>query len=516
MEKRLSILHIEDDLNDAELIRSTLADEGIACDIVRVETRHDLVSAIDQGRFDLILSDHSLPSLTGIDALEIAREKSPDTPFIFVSGAMGEDLAIETFKMGSTDYVLKGKLSRLGPAVRRALQEAQNRAERAMFEAHFHHAQKMEAVGQLAGGIAHDFNNILTVIVGFAGILKLNIGKDDPLVQHIEQILSASERASCLVRRLLAFTRKQTMEFRPENINEIIRETGNLLRRVIREDIELKFNLSQEAIVVMVDKVQIEEVLMNLVMNARDAMPDGGILSIETGLMELSKNFVGAQSDDKPGLYAVISVSDNGEGMDEKTRERVFEPFFTTKEVGKGTGLGLSMTYGIVKQHGGYVNVYSEKGHGTTFKIYLPAVIDSLVVETKLPEYIAPNGGTETILVIEDDVKLRSFFSTLLSSFGYNVIEATDGEDGINKFMENKDKIAILLLDVIMPKKNGKEVLSEIRKTSSNVKVLFISGYTGDVIQSMGITDKELNLISKPVMPADLLRKVREVLDKDT
>jgi CheY-like chemotaxis protein len=263
----------------------------------------------------------------------------------------------------------------------------------------------------------------------------------------------------------------------------------------------------------MADLGQIEQVLMNLTTNARDAMPAGGILTIETELVGMDDEYIKMHGYGKPGKYALISVSDTGAGMDEKTREKIFEPFFTTKEIGKGTGLGLSIVYGIVKQHGGYINVYSELGKGTTFKIYLP-LIESVAEQIKPSVAVAVTGGSETVLLAEDDASVRRLTKAALEEFGYKIIEAEDGEDAINKFMENKDRIQLFLLDAVMPKKSGKAAYEEIKKIKPDIKALFMSGYSTDILSMKRIVGGELNFIVKPVSPTELLKKIREVLDK--
>ncbi len=384
--------------------------------------------------------------------------------------------------------------------------------ERKKLEEQLRHSQKMEAVGQLAGGIAHDFNNILTTITGYGSFLKMKLEKGDPLMPYVEQVINSAERAANLTRQILAFSRKQVIDPKPVNLNETIKKVEKLLLRLIREDIELKTIFADMDLTIMADSAQIEQVLMNLCTNARDAMPEGGLLTIESGLVELDEEYLKTHACGRPGKYALISVADTGSGMDEKTRERIFEPFFTTKEPGKGTGLGLSIVYGIIKQHNGHINVYSELCKGTTFKIYLP-LIRSKVAETQPITLSSLEGGTETILVAEDDKEVRKLSKDVLECFGYKVIETGDGEDTINRFKENEDKIQLLILDVIMPKKNGREVYEEIRKIRPDIKVLFMSGYTADIINSKGILEKGANFISKPVSSHEFLRKVREVLD---
>jgi len=377
-------------------------------------------------------------------------------------------------------------------------------------------SQKMESIGTLAGGIAHDFNNILTAIIGYASVMKMKMPEDDPFRTYLEHILTSSERAAVLTQSLLAFSRKQISNPEPVNLNEIIRKAEKFLSRVIGEDIELKMTLSDNGLTVMADTGQIEQVLMNLATNARDAMPKGGTLIIETGVTELDVDFLKIHEYGKPGMYAVITVTDTGHGMDENTRQRIFEPFFTTKEVGKGTGLGLSMVYGIIKQHNGYINCYSESGKGTTFKIYLP-LFESKPVSKTVTEGAAvavPTGGTETILLAEDEESVRRLMKEVLEEDGYKVIEAADGEEAVNKFMENKDRIDILLLDVVMPKMNGREAYERIKRIKPDIKLLMASGYPADFISQKGIIEEGLNFIVKPMSPTKLLKKVRDTLDK--
>ncbi|MBI5739150.1 MAG: PAS domain S-box protein [Nitrospirae bacterium] len=373
-------------------------------------------------------------------------------------------------------------------------------------------AQKMEAIGRLAGGIAHDFNNMLTAIIGYANILKMKMRGDDPLKVNLDQILAASERGAYLTQSLLAFSRQQISNPGPVNLGEIIRKIETLLLRVIGEDIDLRVALSED-LIVLADNVQIEQVLINLCTNARDAMPKGGVLVIETSLTELDREFIAAHGYGKPGHYALISVSDTGAGIDESIRERIFDPFFTTKGVGKGTGLGLSIVYGIIKQHNGYITCYSEPGKGTTFKIYLP-IIEAKVKEAEQEVYNDLKGSTVTILLAEDEPAVRSLTKHVLEEFGHRVIEAADGREAVNKFSENKDNIELLIFDVIMPKMNGKEAYDRIKAMRPDIKVLFTSGYPADFIHRQEIMEEGLNFVSKPVSPAGLLRKVKEVLEK--
>jgi len=383
--------------------------------------------------------------------------------------------------------------------------------ERKKLEAQLIQAQKMEAVGQLAGGIAHDFNNILQALIGYGHVLKMKMKEDDPLKSYADHILLLSGRAANLTQSLLAFSRKQLIDPRPVDLNEIIRKVDKLLSRIIGEDIQFRMALSGKDLIVMADPMQIEQALMNLATNARDAMPEGGYLTIETEIVAIDHEFIKKHGYGMGGDYALIAVTDTGAGMDTETTEKIFQPFFTTKEVGKGTGLGLSMVYGIIKQNNGYINVYSEPGQGTTFKIYLP-LIRAKAEEVK-PEVIQPvERGTETVLLAEDAPDVRLFTKMYLEELGYKVIEAADGEDAINKFTLDKDKIQLVLLDVIMPKKNGEEVYYEIKKIRPDIKALFMSGYTADVMHKQGIIEKGFKFIMKPFSPIKLSEKIREVL----
>jgi PAS domain S-box-containing protein len=386
--------------------------------------------------------------------------------------------------------------------------------ERRKLEMQLFQSQKMESIGHLAGGIAHDFNNILTAIIGYASLLLMKMADDDPLRRNAEQILLSSERAASLTHSLLAFSRKQIIDPKPVNLSEILRRIENLLIKLIKQDIELKIILADEDLIILADTNQIEQLLMNLTVNARDAMPDGGVLMIETERIEIDEQYKKTHGYGEPGAYALISVTDSGLGMDEKTKERIFEPFFTTKETGKGTGLGLSIVYGIIKQHNGYINIYSEIGKGTIFKIYLPL---SEKKAEKLNPVLEPptiTEGTETLLLAEDDAEVRKFTKYVLEESGYTVIEAEDGRDAVDKFIENKDNIQLLLLDVIMPGKNGKEVFNEITKGKPGIKALFMSGYTANVIHKKGILEEGLDFVLKPVSPTQLMKKIREVLDR--
>jgi PAS domain S-box-containing protein len=382
-----------------------------------------------------------------------------------------------------------------------------------LLEEQLRQAQKMEAIGQFAGGIAHDFNNILTAIVGFASMTQLKMREDDPLRANVEQVLAAADRAAGLTQSLLTFSRKQVLNLHPVSLNDVIKKVEKFLGRIIGEDIKLQMVFKQEEIVVYADSGQVEQVLLNLATNVRDAMPQGGVFTIVTEKVEIDQEYIDFYGNGTPGSYARMAVSDNGVGMDAETRKRIFEPFFTTKEVGKGTGLGLSIVYGIVQQHAGFINVYSEPGRGTTFSIYLPLAKGEQLAKAEQPAARLPVGGTETILLAEDDAVVRELSKTVLSEFGYRVIQAGNGEEAVQRFLEHPDEIKLLLLDIVMPRKNGKETYDEIRKHRPDVKALFLSGYPAEVIGNTGLLEDGASLIMKPVHPQELLRRIRSELD---
>ena len=384
-------------------------------------------------------------------------------------------------------------------------------SEKSTLESQLLQSQKMESIGGLAGGIAHDFNNILTAIIGYASLLQMDMDVNDPKRTYMEQVLASAQKAANLTQSLLAFSRKQVMELKPVEVNSLVREMEKILGRLLTEDIELKIVFSRNDVTVMADSTQMDQVILNLATNARDAMPRGGKLIIGITEVTLDADFLGAHGFGEPGRYAVVSVTDTGYGMDAKTRDRVFEPFFTTKETGRGTGLGLSTVYGIVKQHGGYIDVMSDPGVGTVFRIYLPSVKAPAAGAEWAPN--AVDGGTETILVAEDNAELRNLMKEVLVRKGYAVLEARDGEEALASFVQHRELIDLVILDVVMPRRNGRDVYEEVLKIKPDAKVLFTSGYTGDIVLDKGIHDETVNFISKPLSPDDLLRKVREVLD---
>ena len=381
-------------------------------------------------------------------------------------------------------------------------------------ESQMRHAVKMESIGTLAGGVAHDFNNILMAIIGYGQLALMGMSPDDPQRLNIQHMLEGSDRAARLTKDLLLFSRKQIRERKPVDLIGIIKTVEKFIARVIGEDIACETRLPDEPLIVLADSHQLEQVLMNLATNARDAMPKGGTFSITAEQTILHQDFIAAHGFGRPGPYALLTVSDSGYGMDEQTRNRIFDPFFTTKGVGKGTGLGLAVVYGIIKQHEGYINVYSEPGRGATFRLYLPLTVAEAPEDTSTAEEEAPAHGTETILIAEDDESLRTLAKTALTRFGYTVIEAIDGEEAVRKFEENQASVQLLLFDIIMPKMNGQEAFAAINKIQPGIKTIFMSGYAPDTIREKAALGDTVPLLAKPLSPTELLQKVRETLDQ--
>jgi nitrogen-specific signal transduction histidine kinase/ActR/RegA family two-component response regulator len=378
-------------------------------------------------------------------------------------------------------------------------------------------AQKLEAVGRLAGGIAHDFNNLLTVISGTTSLARRRLSPNSPLSGELADIEEAAERAAALTRQLLAFSRRQSLNPAVLEINEVIARLDGLLRRTLGEDLELRMILSPDTGRVRADPGQLEQVLLNLAVNARDAMPDGGTLTIESAALTIEGDYASTHLGIEPGPYAMLSVSDTGVGMDALTCARVFEPFFTTKEVDKGTGLGLSTVYGIVKQSGGSIFVYSEPGHGATFKIYLPRVAEPATDRPPRPVTPAPPDARrrEVILLAEDAADVRRFTARVLREAGYEVLEAGDVETGIEAATSYQGHIDLVLTDVMMPRGTGRQLVEHLRLLHPEIAVVYMSGYTDDTVLQRAVIEAGTAFIQKPFSPTLLLTQVRAVLDTD-
>ena len=520
MKTPLRLLHLEDDPFDGELIVTTLIEGGIPCQSQRVDTRQAFVAALKEGRMNVILADYSVPGFDGMTALTLARQHCPDVPFLFVSATIGEELAIDTMLQGATDYVLKQRLGRLVPSVQRALRELDDRAERKRVEEalrqsekQFRQSQKMEAVGRLAGGIAHDFNNLLTVIMGYSQVLLTELGPQHPLRGKIEETLKAGERAATLVRQLLTFSRKQSLDPKILSLNTAVTSLENLLSRLIGEDVKLVSKLDPANGRLRADQAQLEQVLVNLVVNARDAMPKGGTLTIETTQVELTRSPVYCLTPLPPGSYVRLAVIDTGCGMDRKTQSHIFEPFFTTKEEGVGSGLGLSTVFGIVTQCGGAIDVTSRVGHGTRFDLYFPRVESDVISTAPIRSSGQSQRGTETILLVEDEPSVRTLIRDELRKLGYRVIEAKNGIEACLLATQQAGLFQLLLTDIVMPGMDGRELAQHLSVINPDLRTLFISGYMDDVGIMAGQEEGTMSFLQKPFIPEVLAGAVRNLLD---
>jgi PAS domain S-box-containing protein len=633
----LRVLLIENSPHDVELILSELRDSGFRVEPALVQTRDEFHRALKNGSFDAVLADYRLPGWSGLDAFGDLRAAGRETPFLLVTGTLGEEAAVDCIKQGISDYVLKDRLKRLPVALNRALREkslrdenqrahealrvsetrnrslvehavygiarvssdgafldanpalcrmlgcapdenvanlnlardlfrfpeqytrlmascrefgqihgteaewkradggilavrlhlrrlssdgdpetfemiAEDVTELRALERQLRQSQKFEAIGQLAGGVAHDFTNVVGAILGWAE-MGLEHSRDNPaMTERFERIREQADRAAALTRELLAFARRQVLQPRPVDLNSVATSLQSLLDKVIDKSIEVKFHTAPLD-PVKADPTQLEQVLMNLCINARDAMPQGGRLVIETEMVELDEPYCRFYPYVKPGRYAVLSVSDTGSGMDPETRDRIFEPFFTTKERGKGTGMGLATVYGIVKQHGGFVHVYTEPSHGSLFRVYLPAIEGGISHDATIKSTVASRAemrGTETILLAEDHESVREMARQTLVSLGYRVLSAADGEEALR--LAEHAQPALAILDVIMPKMGGSAAAGALKQRYPGVRVVFTSGYSSE--SEMVPEGTAGRYLQKPYSPTTLARLVREILDE--
>jgi signal transduction histidine kinase len=497
----LRALLVEDSPADAELLMYELAKGDFDLTWERVETADAMKQALSQGEWDIVLSDFSLPGFSGPEALRIKQAMALDIPFIIISGTIGEETAVSALKAGAHDFLVKGRLARLLPAIERELRDAEERRERKQLEAQLNHAQKMEAVGQLAGSVAHDFNNVLTAILGFCELALGGMSPDAPERGDLIEIRNAGERAAGLTRQLLAFSRQQVLQPKVHDLNGLVNGVMPMLRRLVAENIDVMLSLETTSAKIKIDATQLEQVLINLVVNARDAMPHGGRLTI------------GTRSDHSNGTVALI-VADTGEGMDEGTRARIFEPFFTTKGAGKGTGLGLATVQRIVKQCDGHIEVESEPGHGTTFRIGFPCVAHLPVSGAEARGTADQESGSEVVLLAEDDPGVRLLARLSLRRCGYTVLEAGSAADALTVAQDYSGRIDLLLSDVIMPDSSGTPLIDRLRRDHPEIRVLYMSGYTDDALVRHGVLDEGIAFLPKPFTPHGLAQKVREVLNE--
>jgi two-component system cell cycle sensor histidine kinase/response regulator CckA len=509
----LRALIVEDSEDDAALIVRELKRGGFDVTHLRVDNSAAMNSALDSARWDVVISDYSMPGFSGAEALKILRARTADIPFIYVSGTLGEETAIAALKSGAQDYLVKGKLGRVVPAIERELRDAEGKRERKRLETQIHQLQRFEAIGRLAGGIAHDFNNVIGAILGFAEIGQTELPEGHRTRERLQKICLQAERASNLTRQLLAFARRQVLQPQNLDVNALIRETVKFLGTVIGEQIRIELALSAQLEPAWADATQVEQVLMNLCLNARDAMPQGGRILIRTQMTEIQPGDEGPRPYYRPERYILLTISDTGIGMDAETLQHIFEPFFTTKEVGKGTGLGLATVYGIVKQHGGIIDVESKPGSGTEFRVYLPVGSGAAQAVGKKVES-SVKGGTETILVAEDHDGLREAAKEMLESFGYHVLLAGTGEEAVEIFETDYASIDLVVLDVVMPAMTGPEAFEKMSALKPGLRALFTTGYTTEADELRSMIRGGVSFLQKPYSSRELGRGIRSLLDK--
>ena len=510
----LNVLIVEDSADDAELLLDELQNAGFAPAWKRVETEAAYQASLSD-RIDIIFSDFSLPQFSTFHALELLQKSNFNIPFVVVSGTLGEERAVDILKSGATDYVLKNHLARLGPVVQRALRESAERVERRKLHDQFLQAQKMESIGQLAGGVAHDFNNLLTVIQGHAMMLRSKPELPEEIKGSVNQILLAAERATNLTRQLLTFSRKQVTQTRVLDLNEVVSNMTKMLKHILRADVSLRVDYSSTSFLVRADAGMMEQVLMNLAINARDAMPQGGKLIITTSDECVGPEYVQLNPQGSVGDFVCLTVTDTGEGIPPENLSRIFEPFFTTKPVGQGTGLGLATVYGIVRQHNGWITVYSEVGKGTVFRIYLPSAKEREDKKVEHPTNQQVRGGNETILLIEDEAPLRALDRSILEGYGYEVVEADCAGVALERWKEHCGRISLVLTDIVIPGgANGPDLAKKFHAEKPSLRIIFSSGYSVDVVEKDFELLEGVNFLQKPYSPHRLAQTVREVLER--
>lgn len=511
MSKPIHLLVIEDSEDDTLLVVSEFKNNGYDAIFERVDSPDTLVAALEKSEWDVVIADHAMPKFDSIRALELFQARGLDIPFIVVSGKIGEEIVVEALKAGANDYIMKDNLLRLVPAVEREIREARLRKERKKIKSELRQSQKLESIGRLAGGISHDFNNILTAIGGYAELTAKDLGPKHPRYSTVMEIQKATKRASALTRQLLTFSQRQRFLPQVLDLNTVAANFENMLQRVLGEDIELVTKLEAGSDRVEADQLGIEQILLNLAVNAREAMPDGGKLTIRTANVQIDEEFARTHPGLRPGPYVLISASDSGIGMDKETKSHLFEPFFTTKD--GGTGLGLSTIYGIVLQSKGHIMVESWAGQGSTFTIFVPHCDKRPPRNTEL--ITMPSDalqGSETVLVVDDEEAVRAMLAEALATNGYKTVQAANGMEAIQIFEKHLDQVDLVITDVVMPGISGPELKTKLVEKRPDIKVLYISGYPDRAVGE-GLLGAGVYFLQKPFSLERLARKVRETLD---
>ncbi len=511
MAKPLSVLIVEDNPKDAELLLRELKRGKYDVTYERVDTAEAMQKALESRRWDLVISDFSMPMFSVQGALDTLKQNNIDLPFIVVSGTVGEEVAIEAMRAGAHDFMPKGQFTRLLPAIDRELREAAMRAEHRAVEERLRHAQKIESLGQLTGGIAHDFNNLLAVIVGNIDLLAETLNGDPEKRSLANAALKSALHGAELTKRLLAVARQQPLSVRIVNINDLLPEIVNMLRRTLGQEIVIQVMPAKDLWLAKVDPTQVEDALLNLTINARDAMPRGGTISIDTMNKRLDEHYAALHPEVAPGDYVMLSVTDTGCGMPHDIVERAAEPFFTTKPSGKGTGLGLSMVHGFAKQSGGHLSIYSEVGIGTTIRLYLPAVSspNATTIDQKDRNALSSR-GRETVMVVDDNLALRAVVVRSLNRNGYKTLEADNGPT-VLRMIDAGETFDLLFTDIGLPDGlDGFELAVAAKAKLPPLKVLFTTGYAKPAGNG---GETPARFLHKPYRVEELLETVRSVLD---
>jgi signal transduction histidine kinase len=524
-QKELKVFILEDNLDDVELEIYEMRREQLNMKYAVARNRAEFMEKLPSFSPDIILADYTLPDITGIEAINIAKEMGTDVPVILITGDGNETIAVDSLRMGAVDYILKKNIAGLSARIKRAIEiwadrRAKERAEseERRLQQLLLENQKMEAVGRLAGGIAHDFNNILTGVMGFAEICLLDIPQDAETRNKLESIISLSQKGADLIKQLLIFSNKIPMEFKMVNMNFFLVETVQFIKRIVEESIDIRLELHDDLPLVLCDKNQFTQVMMNLILNARDAMQGTGTITLKTGKCLMEEQAGGGELQPDKRWCVCISVTDTGTGIKDNDLPRIFDPFFTTKDVGKGTGLGLAIVYSVVQGHGGNVKVSSSKGEGTTFTIALPVPVDSSSDEAspfygKLPVQNSSRiSGKETILIAEDEDVLRDLLSQFLRSLGYEVITARDGQEAFNIYEAEPERYHLIISDMMMPNKNGIELFTEVRMIRPQVKFMLVTGYSLTDVDER-VLKQMTTIVGKPYTLMQLMKVIRDILD---
>ena len=509
----LRLLLVEDSDVDALMVVQEVRQAGYVPTVERVQTGVAMRNALRKP-WDLIIADYAMPGYSGMEALSVRNTYAIDTPFILVSGQITVEVAVEVLKAGAQDYVSKNQMGRLGVAVTRALKEAESRRESRHLQEQVLQAQKMEAVGQLAGGVAHDFNNILQVILGYTEVLLTDLREKQGQRSEVEQIHKAALRAAELTRQLLSFSRRQVISPSVVDLNAIIGGMRIMIERLMGEGIPVAIHLASGLGRIYADVGQVEQALVNLVLNARDAMPEGGGLDITTASVVLSEDEAGRMMEARPGRFVTVTVVDSGLGMEPALMSRMFEPFFSTKGFGKAAGLGLSVTYGIARQHNGWITVRSEAGKGSSFTLYSPLYEGAHAVQTVgMPEAAPPVGKGERILFVEDEPEVRRLAVRVLLAAGYEVMAAATIREGLELFGREKGDFRLVFSDVVLPDGNGVDLVEQVLEKKPDMAILLSSGYVDDRARWKAIENRGFLFLAKPHSPSVLLRAIRSALD---